>query len=103
MGNSVSNLTTTNSNNAISPSSSVDTTNNNIINANSKLKPMRERLRYGVCCVKIAPIANGQRRPSDRMTSYFVTPRGSLIHGTSCNPQLIQRGMTKIIELIIIS
>jgi len=94
MGNNVSNSTAMNSNHAVSPSSSssVDTTSTNIINANSKLKPMRERLRYGVCSVKIAPIANGQRRPSDRMTSYFVTPRGSLIHGTQCNPQLIQRG-----------
>lgn len=83
MGNTASNIITS------TPSSSqVDDANN----STNKLKPMRERLRYGVCSVKIAPIANGQRRPSDRMTSYFVTPRGSLIHGTQCNPQLIQRG-----------
>lgn len=75
------------------PASPTPVADQTVINAHSKLKPMRERLRYGVCSVKIAPIANGQRRPSDRMTSYFVTPRGSLIHGTQCNPQLIQRGM----------
>jgi hypothetical protein len=58
----------------------------------NKLKPMRERIRYGVCSVKIAPISNGQRRPSERFTSYFVTPRGAIIHGTQCNPQLIKKG-----------
>jgi hypothetical protein len=60
---------------------------------NSKLKPMRERDRYGVCIVKVASVMNTTRRNSDRQNTHTVTPRGAIVHGTQCNPQVIQRGI----------
>jgi hypothetical protein len=54
-------------------------TNNSLKN---NLKPMRERLRYGVCSVKITSVATGQRRNSERQSSYVVTPKGAILHGS---------------------
>ena len=68
---------------------------NNIQKTN--LKPMRERLRYGVCAVKISPVTTGQRRNSERQNSYIVTPKGSILHGSQCNPQIIQRGIYSVL------
>lgn len=64
----------------------------------TNLKPMRERLRYGVCAVKISPVTTGQRRNSERQNSYVVTPKGAILHGSQCNPQIIQRGIVHFLK-----
>jgi hypothetical protein len=66
-----------------------------VIDANgNRLKPMKEKDRYGVCTVKIMSVApaTGTRRNQERVTSHTVTPKGAIIHGSQCNPQLILRG-----------
>lgn len=68
------------------------------VDGNPNRKPMPERDRYGVCTVKIAPITTPpipttNRRIPDQ-NSYVITPKGGIIHGSQCNPQLIQRGVS---------
>ena len=58
-----------------------------------RIKPMREKDRYGVCTVKITSITStAARRSQERISTHTITPKGVIIHGTQCNPQSIQRG-----------
>ena len=65
----------------------------------TKLKPMKEKDRYGLCTVKIATIvpAGSPRRNQERIITHNITPKGGIIHGSQCNPQLIQRGLSLLI------
>lgn len=68
--------------------------NNPVLDQNGmRIKPIREKDKYGVCTVKIMSITAvaGARRSQERVSTHTITPKGAIIHGTQCNPQSVQK------------
>ena len=59
---------------------------------------LREHKRYGVVNVKITNISTSRRSPENTV-NHTITPRGTIIYGSVCNPFTIQKG--KISEIFI--
>ena len=77
------------------------------MDGNGNRRPLPERNRYGVCIIKIAsntpppPVPNNNRRNQDRQNTHVLTPRGGILFGSQCNPQLIQRGIVALLCYIL--
>jgi len=59
---------------------------------NKNVNYPRERLRYGIVNAKITSLAYTNRRQSEQESSFIITPRGCIFHGSQANPGNIQSG-----------
>jgi hypothetical protein len=71
--------------------SSVSTSENNNVGTVIRTKHIREHKRYGTVIVKITNMA-ANRRPQDNIITHIITPKGSILYGSLCNPANIQKG-----------
>ena len=62
-------------------------------------KPLKEKSRHGVVNVSVVTqtaAARGRVPRSDLPQTHVITSRGSIIHGSQCDPSTIQRGAREI-------
>ena len=60
-----------------------------------RTKPLKEKSRHGVVSVDIMTqmaATRGRVPRTDQPQSHVITSRGSIIHGSQCDPSTIQRG-----------
>lgn len=66
----------------------------------SSVKPfkVREHKRHGAVILKILNSANTPRRNPENQITHVITPKGSILYGSSVfnNPNIIQNGKSKL-------